>query len=201
MIRINLLPYREERRKARRQQFYAMAGAVAVLGVIIVIFVYSAIAEYASAQEKRNAYLKKEIASLNKQISQIKDLKDQTQALLARKNVIESLQQDRAGAVRLIGELAKLTPDGIYLKSIKQEGQIVSLDGYTQSNAKVSMYMKVLEASPWFKNPNLIEIKAVDVGKKRLNEFSMTVELVREGGEADNPNNTLGTPNGKGASK
>lgn len=200
MIRINLLPYREERRKARRQQFYAMAGAVAVVGVVIVAFVYSAIAEYSNAQEKRNAYLKSEIASLNKQISQIKDLKEQTQALLARKNVIESLQQDRAGAVRLIAELTKLTPDGIYLKSIKQEGQIVSLDGYTQSNAKVSMYMKALEASPWFKSPNLIEIKAVDVGKKRLNEFTMAVELVREGNGADTPS-AAGIPNGKGAEK
>ncbi len=184
MIRINLLPYREEQRKARRQQFYTMAGGVAVLAALLVVLVYSAIGEYVSAQDSKNQFLKKEISGLDKQIAQIRELKNQTQALLARKNIIESLQQDRSDSVRLLSELVKLTPDGVYLKSMKQDGQQVSLDGYTQSNAKVSVFMRNLEASPWLEKPNLIEIKAVDVNKKRLNEFSLTVTVTRTIGGA-----------------
>lgn len=180
MIRINLLPHREEQRKARRQQFFGLLGLVAVLAGMIVFLVYSIIGGYISAQESKNDFLKKEIAVLDKQIEQIKRLKEQTQVLLARKQVIESLQRDRAEAVRLLSELARQMPEGVYLKSMKQEGQRVSLNGYAQSNARVSALMRNIEASPWLEKPLLIEIKAVTVDKRRLNEFSMTVSLKRD---------------------
>lgn len=180
MIRINLLPHREERRKARRQQFFGLLGLVAVLAGLIVFLVYSIIGGYISAQESKNDFLKKEIAVLDKQIEQIKRLKEQTQVLLARKQVIESLQRDRAEAVRLLADLARQMPEGVYLKSMKQEGQRVTLSGYAQSNARVSALMRNIEASPWLEKPLLIEIKAVSVDKRRLNEFSMTVSLKRD---------------------
>lgn len=183
MIRINLLPHREEQRKARRQQFFGLLGLVAVLAGMIVFLVYSIIGGYISAQESKNDFLKKEIAVLDKQIEQIKRLKEQTQVLLARKQVIESLQRDRAEAVRLLSELARQMPEGVYLKSMKQEGQRVSLNGYAQSNARVSALMRNIEASPWLEKPLLIEIKAVIVDKRRLNEFSMTVSLKRDAAE------------------
>ena len=104
MIRINLLPHREEKRKAKRQQFYVLLGLVSVLAGLIVFLGYTVIGGYISAQEEKNDFLKKEIAVLDKQIEQIKRLKEQTQALLARKQVIESLQRDRADAVRLLSE-------------------------------------------------------------------------------------------------
>ena len=139
---------------------------------------------YISCQEVKNDFLKKEIAVLDKQLEEIKRLKEQTQALLARKQVIESLQRDRAEAVRLLSELTKQMPEGVYLKSMKQEGQKVSIGGYAQSNARVSTLMRNLEASPWLEKPNLIEIKAADVNKRRLNEFSMTFMITRAATDA-----------------
>ncbi len=179
MMRINLLPHREEARKARRQQFFSLLGMVAVLGGLVVFLVYSVISGYIGSQEEKNEFLKKEIAVLDKQIDQIKRLKEQTQALLARKQVIEALQQDRGETVHLLSELVKQVPEGVYLKSLKQDGVKVNLTGYVQSNARVSTLMRNLEASPWLERPELIEIKAVVVDKRRLNEFGMNVYLTR----------------------
>ncbi len=177
MIRINLLPHREEKRKARRQQFFSLLGMVSILAALVVFLVYSVIAGYVSSQEAKNDFLKKEIAVLDKEIEQIKRLKEQTQALLARKQVIESLQRDRAEAVRLLSELVTQMPEGVYVRSIKQDGRKISLSGYAQSNARVSTLMRNIEASPWLERPNLIEIKAVVVDKRRLNEFNMDLFL------------------------
>ncbi len=179
MIRINLLPHRAEKRRARRQQFYGLLGMVSLLAALVVFLGYTVIAGYISAQEAKNDFLKKEIAVLDKQIDQIKRLKEQTQALLARKQIIESLQRDRAEAVRLLSEMAKQMPDGVYIRSLKQDGVKVALTGYAQSSARVSTLMRNIEASPWLEKPLLIEIKAVEVDKRRLNEFSMTVALKR----------------------
>lgn len=182
MIRINLLPHREEKRRARRQQFYALLGLVSMLAGLIVFLGYTVIEGYISAQEAKNEFLRKEIAILDKDIEQIKRLKEQTQALLARKQIIESLQRDRAEAVRLLGEMVKQMPEGVYLKSLKQDGVTISLAGYAQSNARVSALMRNIEASPWLEKPQLIEIKAVMLDKRRLNEFSMTAKLKRDAG-------------------
>ena len=187
MIRINLLPHREEKRKARRQQFYSLLGMVTVLGAMIVFLVYTVISGYVSTQESKNEFLKQKIAVLDKEIEQIKRLKEQTQALLARKQVIESLQRDRAEAVRLLSELVKQMPEGVYIRSLRQEGVKISLGGYAQSNARVSTLMRNIEASPWLEKPRLIEIKAVQVDKRRLNEFNLEAALKRapleEGGK------------------
>lgn len=117
MIRINLLPHREEKRKAKRQQFYGLLGLVSILAVLVAFLVYTIIDGYVSAQNAKNDFLKKEIAVLDKQIDQIKRLKEQTQALLARKQIIESLQRDRAEAVHLLSEVVKQMPEGIYIRS------------------------------------------------------------------------------------
>ena len=183
MTRINLLPYREEKRKARRQQFYGLFGLVALLACLIVFAVYTVIDGYISTQEEKNAFLKKEITVLDKQIEEIKRLKDQTQALLARKQIIESLQQDRGEAVRLLSELAKQVPAGVYLRSLKQTGTKINIVGYAQSNARVSTLMRNIEASPWLEQPRLLEIKAVSVDKKRLSEFSMDAAIKRVSAE------------------
>ena len=179
MIRINLLPYREEKRKAKRQQFYGLLGLVSILAFLVVFLVYTIIDGYVSAQNARNDFLKKEIAVLDKQIDQIKRLKEQTQALLARKQVIESLQRDRAEAVHLLSEFVKQMPEGVYIRSLKQDGTKISLIGYAQSSARVSTLMRNIEASQWLERPQLIEIKAVTVDKRRLNEFSMNAAVKR----------------------
>lgn len=185
MIRINLLPHREEKRKARRQQFYAVSGLIAVLAGLIVVMVHGVISGYISQQESKNDFLKKEIAVLDKDINEIKRLKEQTDALLSRKRVIESLQTNRAEAVRLFNELARQVPAGVYLKTVKQSGAKVNIQGYAQSNARVSTLMRNLEASPLLESPNLLEIKASTVGNRRLAEFNLDVQITRASPEDD----------------
>jgi len=179
MIRINLLPHREEAKKAKREQFYVLAGLVFVLGALVVFAGYTLIGNAISNQEGANNFLKGEIAVLDKQLDQIKRLKEQTQALLARKQVIENLQRDRGETVYLLSELVKQVPEGIYLKSVKQDGLKVNFVGHAQSNARISALMRNLDASPWMEQPQLIESKAVVVGGRRVYEFGMSFVLTR----------------------
>jgi type IV pilus assembly protein PilN len=185
VIRINLLPHREEKRKARRQQFYALAGASIVVAGVVWFFGFSVINGYIGNQDDKNNYLKKEIAALDKEIDEIKRLKDQISSLLSRKRVIESLQANRAETVHLFNELVRQTPDGIYLKTLKQSDQKISLTGYSQSNARVSTLMRNLEASPLLERPDLVEIKAVSVNNRPMSEFNLNVFITRKTGEAD----------------
>jgi type IV pilus assembly protein PilN len=177
MIRINLLPWRAARRAAQRKYVATLSGMVAALGLAIVILVHGVIAGYLSVQNDRNEFLKKENARLDKEIDEIKKLKSEIAALLARKQIIERLQSDRAQAVYLLQELVQQVPDGIYLKSIKQTGLKVALNGYAQSNARVSTLMRNFAASPYLENPDLVEIRSVTVSNKRLSEFQMNVSL------------------------
>ena len=179
MIRINLLPHREEKRRARRQQFYALAGLVVAISALIIFLVHGVLASRISSQEEKNAFLKREIATLDKDIDEIKRLKEQTSALLARKQVIETLQSNRAEAVGIFNELARLTPEGAYLRTVKQNGQNLTLNGYAQSNARVSNFMHNLETSSLLETPVLVEIHATMVDKRRLNDFNLTVHIKR----------------------
>lgn len=189
MIRINLLPHREEKRKARRQQFYALSGMALLLGGLIVVLVNGIIGGYVSAQDEKNAFLKTEIAVLDKSIDEIKRLREQTDALLQRKRVIESLQGNRSEAVGLFNELAKNVPEGVYLKKVAQQGNKINLVGYAQSNARVSSLMRNLESSPLLERPVLIEIKSATVDKRRMSEFSLDLYITRA---ADSPDAVKG---------
>jgi len=184
VIRVNLLPHREEKRQALRQQFYALSGLVAVLAAFIWFVGYSFINNLIERQVEKNNFLKSEITVLDKQIEEIKKLKEQTESLLQRKQVIESLQANRTETVHLFNELAKQLPSGVYLKSIKQQGQKIMLIGYAQSNARVSTLMHNLDESPILERPVLIEIKAARVGKRRMSEFSMSVHFSRQTSES-----------------
>jgi type IV pilus assembly protein PilN len=184
MIRVNLLPWREARRKAQRQHLLVLGGMVGVLALLIVGAVHLTIAGYISAQNDRNEFLKKENVRLDKEIEEIKKLKTEIAALLARKQIIERLQTDRAQAVYLLQELVLQVPDGIYLRSIKQTGLKVALNGFAQSNARVSTLMRNFAASPYLENPDLVEIKATTVNNKRVSEFTMNVSLKRLQAEA-----------------
>jgi type IV pilus assembly protein PilN len=179
MIRINLLPHREEARKAKKQQFFALVAGALMLGALVVFLGYTIINGQISDQNEANEFLKREIAVLDKQIAEIKRLKEQTQALLARKQIIEDLQRDRGETVYLLTELVRQVPDGVYLKSLKQDGNKVNITGYAQSNARVSALMRNLEASPWLESPQLIEVKAAVLNGRRTNEFAMNFNLTR----------------------
>ncbi len=185
--RINLLPHREERRKRARAHFAVLGGMTALLGVVIVGAVWLVFSQRISAQDDRNKFMKSEIAKLDKEIDEIREVKDKIAALLARKQVIETLQAERVQSVYLLDELVRQMPEGVFLKSMKQRGAVVDLLGYAQSNARVSTLMRNIESSPWLTDPKLVEVKATTVGKMRISEFSMRLGLKRPaaGGSKD----------------
>ena len=176
MIRINLLPHRELARAARRRQFSILLGMAVATGVVVVLLGHSYIAASQSTQDARNTFLDQEIAKLDIQIGEIKKIREQTQALLARKQVVETLQSNRTEVVHLFDQMIRLLPEGLYLKSFGQVGNVVTLSGYTQSSARVSTLMRNMEDSPWFESVSLIEIKAATVNNLRANEFVLTVK-------------------------
>jgi type IV pilus assembly protein PilN len=179
MNNINLLPHREERRKRARQHYFVVAGGTAVVGALIVVAMHGFYAAKIETQGDRNRFLKSEIVKLDKDIAEIKKLRDEIQALLARKQIIETLQADRAQTVHLLDELVRQMPEGVYLKSVTQKGMSINLLGYSQSNARVSTLMRNIEASPWLENPVLVEVKAANVAKRRLSEFNLNLSLKR----------------------
>jgi type IV pilus assembly protein PilN len=180
MIRINLLPHREEKRKARRQQFYALLALVSILAGLIWFLGYSVINTRINAQTETNDFLTQEISSLDKEIAEIKKLKEQTDALLARKNVIEALQANRTETVHLFNELVKQVPEGIYLSSIKQAGSKISILGYAQSNARINTLMNNLNETELLENTRLLETKAETTGNRRINSFSVETFIARQ---------------------
>jgi type IV pilus assembly protein PilN len=179
MTRINLLPHREERRKRARQHFFVVAGGTAIIGVLLVGLMHTFYAAKIETQNDRNRFLKSEIVKLDKDIAEIKKLRDEIQALLARKQVIETLQADRAQTVHLLDELVRQMPEGVYLSSVTQKGLHVNLLGYAQSNARVSTLMRNIEGSPWLEHPVLVEVKSATVAKRRVAEFNLNLSLKR----------------------
>jgi type IV pilus assembly protein PilN len=180
IARVNLLPHRAERRKRAKQHFFVVSGGTAIIGVLIVGLMHSYYAERISMQEGRNAFLKSEMAKLDKEIAEINKLRDEIAALLARKQVIETLQADRAQTVHLLDELVKQTPEGVFLRSVVQRGARVQILGYAQSNARVSTLMRNIESSKWLGSPELVEVKASPLDKRKVSEFTMYLSLKRE---------------------
>jgi type IV pilus assembly protein PilN len=179
MIRINLLPHRAEKRRARQIQFAALSVISLVLGALLVGFVHAAISAQISNQQARNDYLRSETAVLDKQIVEIKKLREQTQALMLRKDAVEKLQSDRADVVHLMDQMLRILPDGVYLRTLKQTGSKISITGYAQSNARISTLMRAVEDSPWLDSPALVEIHAASANGARVSEFTLTFNLTK----------------------
>ncbi len=179
--RINLLPHREERRKRARQHFMMTAVFTAIVGLLIVGIVHVYFGDIIDTQNARNKFLKDELGRLDKQIAEITKLKDEITALLERKKIIETLQSDRAQTVHLLDELVRQMPEGVYLKAVTQKGLNVKLEGYAQSNARVSTLMRNIEASPWLENPGLVEVKAASVDERRVSQFELNLSVKRAG--------------------
>jgi type IV pilus assembly protein PilN len=184
-MRINLLPHREQKRQARQRQFVSLAVALAILGVAIVALVHGILAARIDNQLSRNNLLKTRIAELDKQIKEIDKLRDQIQQVLARKQVVETLQANRNEAVHLLDQLVRQLPEGVYLQSVKQTDKKVQIVGYAQSNARVSTLMRNIEGSPWLEKPELVEIKLVSMpaqgrsGPQQLNQFTLNFQIRR----------------------
>jgi type IV pilus assembly protein PilN len=183
MIRVNLLPHREEKRKRRQQQFGVLAGISAVAGLLVAAAVWVFLDQQENQQKANVAYMKSEIDKLDKQIEEIRKIREETASLLAKKQVVEGLQSNRSEPVQLLDQLLRQLPEGVYLKAVKQTGAKVNVSGYAQSNARVSTLMRNLGASPYLENPELVEIKAVPnpdkAGTNRVNEFNMNISVKR----------------------
>lgn len=166
MARINLLPWRAERRKHRQKEFLTMLGLSAAVAAFLAFLIISYYSGQISGQNDRNAYLQDQIAKVDLQIKEIDALDEKKRRLLARKEVIEQLQANRSQMVHLFDSLVRTIPDGVILTSLKQEGDKLTIEGRSQSNARVSSYMRTLESSGWMTNPDLsiIEAKAGDPG-------------------------------------
>jgi type IV pilus assembly protein PilN len=189
MIRLNLLPHREQKRAARKRQFISLAVSLVALGVAVVALGHVVLANRIETQNSRNALLKAEIAKLDEQIKEIDKLREQTLALLSRKQIVETLQTNRTEAVHLIDQIVRQLPDGIYLRSVKQTDTRVTLVGYAQSNARVSTLMRNIESSPWLEGPALVEIKSVQLANNagRMNEFTLNLHVKRAAPPAPPP--------------
>jgi len=160
MARINLLPWRAERRQQRQKEFFVMLGAAALGAIVLSFVIVSWHGAQVDGQRERNAYLQGQIATLDKHIAEIQALDEQKSRLLARKEVIEQLQANRSQMVHLFDSLVRSIPDGVVLTSIRQEGNVLTLEGRAQSNARVSSYMRMLEGSGWMTRPELEIIEA-----------------------------------------
>jgi type IV pilus assembly protein PilN len=184
VILINLLPHREARRAQRKRAFFIGLGGSFAGGLLIAALWYTGLQQVTAAQNERNAFLRAEIARLDTQIKDIATLRQDIDALKARQRAVEDLQTDRNVPVYLLNELTRQVPEGVYLTSINQQGQTVSMRGIAQTNERVSELLRnTFYNSPWLEKPELIEIKAVSQGTgrdaRRLFEFSMRVSLKR----------------------
>jgi type IV pilus assembly protein PilN len=186
MIRINLLPHREAKRKQKQAAFIAMLVLGGLLGVAVVLLVGGWNASRIAIQEQRNAALSTENAELDKKIKDIATLKEEINALKSRQQAVEDLQGDRNQPVYLFDELVRQTPEGVYLKSFEQSGQRVVLNGYAQSQERVAELLRNLSGnSPWLERPELTEVKAATLtqaqGKvvRKAVEFTLAVAIKR----------------------
>lgn len=190
MILINLLPHREEKRRQRKRAFFAGLGLAALVGLGVAGVWFTVLQQMTVAQVSRNDFLKTEIARLDAQVKDIATLRAEIEALKARQKSVEDLQTDRNTPVYLLDELARQTPEGVYLNTIKQTGQVVAIVGVAQTNERVSELLRNVSNSTWLERPDLVEIKAANITtagreQRRLYEFSMRVTLKRPQASVD----------------
>ncbi len=179
MIRINLLPHREQKRQARQRRFLSMLALALLAAVAVIVLGFTILSAQIDTQKSRNDFLSAENAKLDREIAEIEKLKSEKDALLDRKKVVERLQSNRTESVRILDQLARQTPEGVYLKEFKQVDAKIDLAGYAQSNARVSAYMRNLNDSPVFEQPLLVETKAASMGNMQVTEFSLRTVVTR----------------------
>ena len=185
MILINLLPHREEKRKRKKIAFFAGLGVAAAAGLAVVGMWYVVVQQMTAAQQERNAFLGTEIAKLELQIKDIATLKAEIESLKARQKAVEDLQINRNLPVHLLNELVKQTPEGVYFTAVRQEGQVLSVNGIAQTQERVSELLRnTAYSSEWLERPELIEsratvVQAANREQKRLFDFSMKLNVKR----------------------
>jgi len=190
MARINLLPWREERRKLRNREAQTLFGLTAAAAVLIVLAIIWQYSQMISNQDRRNTILTEEIAKVDEKIKEIEALEKTRSKLLQRKQIIEQLQASRSMMVHLFDDLVRTIPEGVRLNSIKQNGDTMTLEGFAESNARVSEYMRSLESSQWMSNPDLAIVEAKGPDKRSRYAFTLRVNLKKPNadGQPADPN-------------
>ncbi len=178
MAHINLLPWREELRKEKQQQFIVIGVGSAIVAGLLVLLTHMQMSGLIDQQNNRNKFLETEIASLDKKIAQIKDLEKTKAALLARMDIIQQLQHSRPQSVHLMDELVYTLPDGVFLNSITQKGTALTMSGVAQSNARVSAYMRNIDNSQWIGKPRLDVIETREDEKRRTATFVLRANQI-----------------------
>lgn len=178
MPRINLLPWREQERKVRRREFMVAAGGAIFAAVIFTLGGKLLYSSWIDSQNAKNNLLKKEIVKVNAQIADIQDLENRKQRLVARMEIIEKLQRKRPEIVHLFDELVKTVPDGIYLTSIKQNGNKFDIHGVAQSSTRVSTFMRNIDSSVWMDNPVLQVVESSRDSPTGGSNFTLTSDVV-----------------------
>jgi type IV pilus assembly protein PilN len=177
MAKINLLPWREQRREQQRKEFLAVLGAVAAAGVLVALIGHLLINGQIDYQNERNQYLKTHIAALDKQVAEIKELQARRSQLIDRMKVIQDLQGTRPLIVRIFDEIVRTLPDGVYFRGMDRVGQVITIRGTAESNNRVSSLMRRLDASEWFSEPTLKGVKANPGFGEQANDFDLTVKV------------------------
>lgn len=177
MMRINLLPHRQIKRAELQREFGLMSLVAAGAACAVVFLGWQLLGAQKDTQIERNTRLETAISVLDKEIADIKDLKDQINNVLERKQIVENLQTNRSQAVVILDELTRQLPEGLYLKSIKQTGNLITLEGVADTNARVATLVRNLSVSNWMESPNLVEIKSLVVNNIKQNEFTLNVSL------------------------
>jgi type IV pilus assembly protein PilN len=175
MTRLNLLPWRDLRRKEQDRQLLSIAVGIWILMGLVIFYAHLHVSGLIENQQRRNEFLEKEISKVEEEIKEIRELQAARAALLARMRVIQQLQMDRTQVVHLFDDLVRKLPEGVYLTSLKQAGPTITLVGNAQSNARVSALMRNLDASDWFEKPDLDVINVNTKGSERVSEFTLRV--------------------------
>jgi type IV pilus assembly protein PilN len=176
MTRINLLPWREELRQEQKKQFALMAVMTCVLAAAIVGLIHFQMQSKIDYQLSRNRFMDSEIKKVDEEIKEISELQKTRRSLIERMEVIQDLQGSRPSIVHLFSEIVSTVPNGVYLKTLAQTGSNLLITGEAESNARVSTYMRNLQASPWLKDPNLTVIEIEDKTVNRISSFTLTVK-------------------------
>lgn len=177
MMRVNLLPHRQVKRELRQRQFSLMALFFAIGASVIIFMGWTYVNSRIDMQSERNSRLDAAITKLDKEITDIKDLKDQISAMLDRKQVVENLQTDRSQSVMLLDELSKQLPEGMYIKSIKQVGNLIAIEGVADTNARVATMVRNFTTSSGLESPSLVEIKSILINNLKQNAFTLNVNI------------------------
>ena len=185
MPRINLLPWREAERKRKRQEFFLSLGAALATAALVTLLGRWQISAAIAHQNERNQVISSEIAELDKQIEEILGLENQKRRLLARMEIIETLQRSRPEIVHVFDEIVRTLPDGVYFRGMERTGQTITIRGTAESNNRVSSLMRRLDASDWFSEPTLKGVKANPSFGEQANDFDLTVKVSMPGATAE----------------